>query len=385
MNNADNVKGDKWSDYLESQLWSETQIIKQGWLNKQGDRFKKWRKRWCVLFEDGTFRYYTKMQMDEKYRKDNGNVSFKNLSIYGHDKQHFWVGTESRVWKFEAENAKAAEDWIMIITRKDSKLDAHEIMLADVNRRNALKEKKHRPSSLRRPPAMSSVFSAPLLTLDKIPSEINLEESSDEETQVDGAEGLGIHTNNIDQKEIQMNNIDQKVILELVLITLNAYETNGEQSKKETPKRNSNDASEITETKCESIQLRTSISLENPPTRNRHAGHAVERQDMPDTPSKRLPEYSANPSMAEGLIVKQGWLKKQGYKFKTWKRRWCVLFDDGRFNYFTSKRKRKDRGDLNLINDGTITVGQDVAKFFIDSSSRKWLFEAKDLLKVQNG
>jgi transposase len=34
-------------------------------------------------------------------------------------------------------------------------------------------------------------------------------------------------------------------------------------------------------------------------------------------------------------VVQQGWVRKEGHFFKTWKRRWLVIFDDMRMMYFT--------------------------------------------------
>jgi hypothetical protein len=36
-------------------------------------------------------------------------------------------------------------------------------------------------------------------------------------------------------------------------------------------------------------------------------------------------------------VVREGWVQKEGHFFKTWKRRWLVIFDDMRMLYFTGK------------------------------------------------
>ena len=59
----------------------------------------------------------------------------------------------------------------------------------------------------------------------------------------------------------------------------------------------------------------------------------------------------------------EGWLEKQGTVFKTWKRRWCVLYKDGDeamfFRYYTSEDKSTEKGFFRIAIDSSISSLED--------------------------
>lgn len=90
----------------------EGDVLKAGWLRKQGGRFGFWKRRWCELYRDGTFRYWTAPEKTEKQRKGKGDVYFRIIKASGQDAQEFWVETPTRVWIFQAENCIDAAEWL---------------------------------------------------------------------------------------------------------------------------------------------------------------------------------------------------------------------------------------------------------------------------------
>lgn len=55
----------------------------------------------------------------------------------------------------------------------------------------------------------------------------------------------------------------------------------------------------------------------------------------------------------------EGWLEKQGTVFKSWKKRWCVLYPDGDdilfFRYYTGEDKMTEKGFFKIVIDSTIS------------------------------
>ena len=62
--------------------------------------------------------------------------------------------------------------------------------------------------------------------------------------------------------------------------------------------------------------------------------------------------------MLEGVVRMEGWLEKQGTVFKSWKRRWFVLYPDGDcyyFRYYTSEDKLTEKGFFKIQIDSTVS------------------------------
>jgi len=76
-----------------------------------------------------------------------------------------------------------------------------------------------------------------------------------------------------------------------------------------------------------------------------------------------------------GGVMRQGWLKKQGVKYKTWKRRWCVLFNDGCFKYFEDQDCNKQKKNDVMMNE-IFATEQEGANFWVETEGRKWTFIA---------
>lgn len=87
-------------------------VLKAGWLRKQGGRFGFWKRRWCELLKDGTFRYWVSPEKKEKQRKGKGDAYFQIIKASGQDGQELWVETPNRVWIFQAENCIDAAEWL---------------------------------------------------------------------------------------------------------------------------------------------------------------------------------------------------------------------------------------------------------------------------------
>jgi len=62
-------------------------------------------------------------------------------------------------------------------------------------------------------------------------------------------------------------------------------------------------------------------------------------------------EAKEDPSAPSGIVVREGWLTKEGAKWKTWKRRWFMLNETNtRLFYYSSQRDRPDDKYLGFVN-----------------------------------
>lgn len=87
-------------------------ILKQGWLKKKGGAFGIYRKRWCVLYENGILRYYNAEGTDEGHRKGKGDVHFTAILSSGQEGDKFYVENRNKIWHFQAEDHAEAADWL---------------------------------------------------------------------------------------------------------------------------------------------------------------------------------------------------------------------------------------------------------------------------------
>lgn len=87
-------------------------ILKQGWLKKKGGAFGIYRKRWCVLYENGILRYYNAEGIDEGHRKGKGDVQFTAILSSGQEGHKFYIENRNKIWHFEAEDHAEAAEWL---------------------------------------------------------------------------------------------------------------------------------------------------------------------------------------------------------------------------------------------------------------------------------
>ena len=93
-------------------------IYKQGFLVKQGKRFKSYKTRYFVLFEDGTIEYFKKMTDESPVGKfsvknmvETRRIAYPNRKdLYG-----FEIVTKQRTWRFQAHSDDVVCDWIGVI------------------------------------------------------------------------------------------------------------------------------------------------------------------------------------------------------------------------------------------------------------------------------
>eukprot|EP01084_Bolivina_argentea_P112583 200786_1 len=93
-------------------------IYKQGFLVKQGKRFKSYKTRYFVLLDDGTMQYFKKMtdttpagQFNIKNMRETRRIAYPNKKdLYG-----FEIVTKTRTWRFQAHSNDVVEDWIGVI------------------------------------------------------------------------------------------------------------------------------------------------------------------------------------------------------------------------------------------------------------------------------
>lgn len=109
---------------------------------------------------------------------------------------------------------------------------------------------------------------------------------------------------------------------------------------------------------------------------------AVTEINLPIKPEN--PKFSSKITRLLGksvpLVLKQGWLKKQGGALGAYKDRWCVFTDDAILKYYDSEdareENRKGKGDVSfkIIRE----YDQDGKNFHVTTDKKKWVFQAKD-------
>jgi len=99
-------------------------IIKEGLVTKQGGRIKTWKKRWCVLAENGLLYYKTK-----EYSNLQGHIELKSIENVEHvsekeklkKKYCFKIITPGRTFVISAINDEDMENWIDNIKKMKEK------------------------------------------------------------------------------------------------------------------------------------------------------------------------------------------------------------------------------------------------------------------------
>jgi len=81
----------------------------EGWLQKQGGTVKSWKRRWCTLHNDGTFRYYSDETLKDQKKQD---VCLSEINDVGEDGDEFFVRTANREWRFRTDDEDDRAVWI---------------------------------------------------------------------------------------------------------------------------------------------------------------------------------------------------------------------------------------------------------------------------------
>jgi len=109
------------SDYTGIQFWSNPE--RSGWLTKQGDYIKTWRRRWFVLKQGKLFWFKEPSAATSPTSVPRGVISVSTcLTVKGaedvlHKASAFELSTPQTTMFFIADNDKDKEDWINSIGR----------------------------------------------------------------------------------------------------------------------------------------------------------------------------------------------------------------------------------------------------------------------------
>lgn len=109
----------KKPDYGGVEFWTSPE--RAGWLTKQGEYIKTWRRRWFVLKQGKIFWFKTEFVTPESIPRGVIDVN-KCLSIKGAEDTvnkpfAFEVSTNNESMFFIAESEKEKEDWINAVGR----------------------------------------------------------------------------------------------------------------------------------------------------------------------------------------------------------------------------------------------------------------------------
>ena len=93
------------------------QVFKQGFLTKQGGRFKTFKTRFFALLDDGRMKYYRKIDDDValgefsiRQMTETRRLHFPKENLHG-----FEIVTPQRNWRFQCLTEKEANDWINVV------------------------------------------------------------------------------------------------------------------------------------------------------------------------------------------------------------------------------------------------------------------------------
>eukprot|EP01084_Bolivina_argentea_P046215 85103_1 len=102
----------------------EKEIMKEGFMSKEGKIFKTWKRRYFILDNQGKLNYYRNKDDDHpigcvniKLMKKTERISFGRNRSFG-----IKIHTETRVWKLLCENEKDLVEWIYAFNFKISRI-----------------------------------------------------------------------------------------------------------------------------------------------------------------------------------------------------------------------------------------------------------------------
>jgi len=89
-------------------------IIKEGFLEKEGKMFRTWRKRFFRLMDDGCLKYYNNEHETDAIGEIHiGQTSTTKIVQFNKKKPDgFQLTADGRAWKFVCENEKDVKDWL---------------------------------------------------------------------------------------------------------------------------------------------------------------------------------------------------------------------------------------------------------------------------------
>ena len=102
----------------------EKKIVHVGWADKEGQKIKNWKRRWFVLVNDGTLRYFeNKSSFAEKGHvtiDKNTSISIRPSSSQGTPVS---IINPNRNFLMSLSNKTEAEEWIQILQNVKNSLN----------------------------------------------------------------------------------------------------------------------------------------------------------------------------------------------------------------------------------------------------------------------
>ena len=91
-------------------------VIKSGFLTKQGGGFKSWKKRWCVLDEEGVSYYKGKDATEANFCGKIELVSGVEVGEHAEKTKTFEIRTAGRVYLLTAEKEEEVVAWVSAVS-----------------------------------------------------------------------------------------------------------------------------------------------------------------------------------------------------------------------------------------------------------------------------
>jgi len=116
----------------------------------------------------------------------------------------------------------------------------------------------------------------------------------------------------------------------------------------------------------------------------RYDGWGDQYDEWIDRTSSRLAVYKSKYAIMQGdrKIIKEGTMQKEGKMFKTWRRRYFKLYDNGDMSYYNAKEDESALGSIN-VKKMKQTSKQSYGRskeygFQVETETRCWKFICDD-------
>lgn len=132
---ADPQSMNRWLDYIRSCVFGN--VIHRGWLTKQGEVVKSWKRRWFVLTDTKLLRYFE----DEQQTKFKGAINVQKISSIkeGHSVEPYWnfmihLQTPDRLFLLNADSEAKRQEWLTMLNegKKAINYDAAANLFVDI-------------------------------------------------------------------------------------------------------------------------------------------------------------------------------------------------------------------------------------------------------------
>ena len=133
----------QWMDYIRSSVFGT--VIHSGWLTKEGQRVKSWKRRYFVLTDTKLLRYFE----DEQQLKFKGAINVSSISSIkeGDAVEPYWnfmihLQTPARLYLLNADSEAKRQEWLNMLQegKKAINYDANANIFVDISQEHNISQ-----------------------------------------------------------------------------------------------------------------------------------------------------------------------------------------------------------------------------------------------------